>query len=1110
MEGVSDIYELSPMQHGMLYDSVTIGDSGMYLMQLEYFLAGPLDVEALREAWQRTFDRHAILRTSFHWDELAKPLQVVHDEQQVELPLTDLSSLDEDAQTQRLARHRAEDRAQGVSFDEAPLTRLALFRTGSESWRLVWSLHHILMEGWSASMVLGEVLQHYRGLVAGEAPVLSEHRPYRDYVTWIQEQDPQAAEDWWRAELAGFEVPTHMGIDQSPTRMHAPVTEYDGRQIRLSAETSATLSEFAQRRGITLNTLVQGAWSVLLSRYSGESDVVFGTIVSGRSIPLEGVESMVGLFVNLLPSRVQLPVDQAVGDWLSDLQARQVKQRSFEYSSLVTVKGYSDVPAGLPLFESLLVFENWLGDLTVSDWGGGLRVEDVHGHHGGPGYPLTVIITPGPELNLAISYDSTRFDAESVMRLLHNFERVLLSIASAPETPLARVPVVSQTERHTLLVDWNKTAAGSPGDAESEPVHVQFARQAQATPDAIAVLQEGAEALTYRELASRAMKLAHLLREEGLGEGARVGLCVEREPLMVVALLGILSAGASYVPLDPMYPEERLRFLLEDAQVDLLLTQERLLDRFPTESTPSPVLCPVLCLDSLAERLAAQADTPLADGSAGPDALAYMIYTSGSTGRPKGVLIPHRALSNYVSHAREAFGLTSADRVLQFASVSFDTAAEEIYPALLAGATLVLRTDAMIGSVATFLRACTEQDITVIDFPTAYWHVVMSGLADSGVPFPATVRVAILGGERAKPEQLAEWFEQVGSGPLLLNTYGPTEATIVGTAHSLMAGDYDVPIGRPVRNVRAYVLDPNGEPLPMGVPGELHLAGAGVADGYFERPELTAERFLPDPFLEELRQGGALGAELAGSPTRMYRTGDVVRHREDGALLFLGRRDNQVKFRGYRIELEEIEAALAQYDGVEEAAVLLREDSPGNPRLVAYVVISSGGPDTGALREALSDSLPSYMVPSAWMTLDAFPLNTQGKVDRDRLPAPDAGAAPARSSGFVAPVTPMETRLAAIWADVLELECVGLHDNFFDLGGHSLLLMQVIGEIEKQLDLKMNPGELVLPTLGQLATLCELRAVQGAADKPKKGLMKRLARVFRGGSQGPSSEGPST
>ncbi len=1090
MEGVQDIYELSPMQHGMLYDSVTTGDSGMYLMQLEYFLEGPLDTDALRAAWQQAFDRHAILRTSFHWDELAKPLQVVHEAVEVALPVEDLSALDHEAQADRLAAARAEDRARGVDFETAPLTRLALFRTGPESWRLLWSLHHILMEGWSASMVLGEVLQSYRAACGGPAAELAEHRPYRDYVTWIQQQDPAAAEAWWRGQLGGFETPTHLGIDGKPVQMHAPVTEYDGRQIRLTAEDSATLEAFAKARGLTVNTLVQGAWSVLLQRYSGEDDVVFGTIVSGRSIPLDGVESMVGLFVNLLPSRVALPPEQPVGEWLAELQRRQVQQRSFEYSSLVTVKGHSDVPAGLPLFESLLVFENWLGDLTVSDWGGGLQVEDVHGHHGAPGYPLTVIVTPGPEINLAISYDSTRFDAESVMRVLMNFERVLLGIAAAPDTPLARVPVMSDAERRQVLVEWNDTAGGG---AERRPVHALVAAQADRTPDATAVVQEGAAPLTYRELVDGAHRLAHRLGAAGVGRGARVGLCVEREPLMVQAALGVLAAGAAYVPLDPMLPPERLRLMLEDGEVDLLLTQQRLLDRFPAGSVAAPIAvldaasadaaADAAAVTGWADELAAQ-PTSAPSVDVGPEDPAYMIYTSGSTGRPKGVLIPHRALTNYVEQAVELFGLGPADRVLQFASLGFDTAAEEIYPTLLAGATLVLRTDAMIGSVEAFLRACDAQGVTLVDFPTAYWHVVVSGLSSAGVPFPSSVRLAILGGERAKPEQLVEWFERVGTDVRLLNTYGPTEATIVGTSYELTPDDLDVPIGRPIRNVRAYVLDRHGEPVPIGVPGELHLAGEGVALGYWERPELTAEKFVPDPFVDD-------------PDARMYRTGDLVVHRHDGALLFLGRRDDQVKFRGYRIELGEIEASLAQYEGVEGAAVLLREDTPGHPRLVAYVVLAAGAPTTAQLRDALSDTLPGYMVPSAWVALDAFPLNTQGKVDRGALPVPEGDVVPERG-GFVAPRTDMERQLAAIWADALELERVGVHDNFFDLGGHSLLLMNVIGEIKKQLGLEMNPGELVLPTLGQLATLCEARAKEPADGGKRKGLMKRLARVFRG------------
>ena len=1077
MEDVEDIYALSPMQHGMLFDSVTVEDSGMYLIQLEYFLRGPLDAARFEASWQATLANHAVLRTSFHWDDLEKPLQVVHRSATVPFAQEDLSELTPAEQDERRAEHRDDERARGVAFDEAPLMRLTLFRAGPDEHVLLWGFHHILMEGWSASMVLEEVLARYR---AGSSPPseLPKRRPYRDYIAWLLERDPAEAEAYWKAALADYRRPTHLAVDRSSTVMHAPVRDYDGRKIELSAASTAALSAFARAHELTLNTVVQGAWALLCARYSGDETVGFGTIVSGRSVPLDGVDTMVGLFVNLLPAIVRVPPNERVAPWLRALQERQVRQRAFESTSLAAIKAWSEVPAGLPLFESILVFENWHGDLAATDWGAGLSVSDVHGHHGGPGYPIAAVVIPAPELVFGISYDAERFDGATIDRMLEHVRNLLESLPARPDAALADVSLLGGAERAALVA-----ASVNPTELPSEPVHRAFAAQAARTPDAPAV-EHADTVVTYRELDERANRLAHHLRSIGAGEHGLVGLCVERDPSMLVGLLGILKAGCGYVPLDPAYPAERLRWIQDDARLALVVTQERCRDRLP------PSGARLVSLDGDAAELGAHAaDDP--DVPIHPESVAYMIYTSGSTGRPKGVMVPHRALANYAQHAAEEFAVSADDRMLQFASISFDTAAEEIYPTFVRGATLVLRTDEMLGSAADFLIATDRLRITIVDFPTAYWHVIVDGLADAGVPFPPSVRFVILGGERAKPEQLATWFGAVGNHPELLNTYGPTEATIVGTGCLVTPddepdalGSREVPIGKAIRGAAAYVLDPRGEPCPIGVPGELCLGGAGVARGYWERPALTAERFVPDPF-----------SAVRGA--RLYRTGDVARYRPDGRLEFLGRSDDQVKFRGYRIELGEIEAVLAQHAGVRECVVVLRTEDSGTERLVGYVVPAESGaaPAPHELRRSLEERLPAYMVPSAFAFLDALPLTTHNKVDRAALPKPEPVAA-TRGSRHAEPRTELEVQLAAIWEEVLEVDGVGLHDNFFDLGGHSLLLMRVVAKLKKDLGLRLAPGELVLPTLGQLATLCEERLKNPAPER--SGLVGKLISAVRG------------
>ncbi len=1080
MQDVEDIYALSPMQHGLLFESVTADSTTMYIMQIEYALTGKLRFEEFARSWQEVMGRHPVLRSSYHWDDLEKPLQVVH--KQVELPvfLVDCTSVPESEWEAKVSEIREADRAEGCDFETAPLLRVGLVQLAENRYQMIWTFHHILMEGWSAALVLQEVLEHYKAGTNGAPLEVKSSRPYRDYVSWCQAQDPKLAETFWRKELAGFQTATRLGIDRSLTSLHSPVTEFDSISIDLTESETEALTTFARKHDLTLNTLVQGAWGVLLSSHSGEEDIVFGTVVSGRSVPLEGVEAMIGLFINLMPVRVQVSQDAALLPWLKGLQVSQARAREFEYVPLVEIKGWSEMPPGLPLFESLIVFQNWWGALAANEWGDDLQVADVHGHHGSPGHPLTMIVAPGKTMGIGISFDTTRFDHGSIERLISNFRMLLTGLARDPESQLGELPLLTAEERETIVVDWNQTA-DETGSTDS--VAVQFERQAKATPDAIAIAF-GDQELSYRDLDEKSNQLAHHLRAQGSGGNSRVALCTNRNPLMVIGMLGILKSGGAYVPLDPKHPKDRLQFLLEDSDVSILLTEDSLSERLPTLGENIQRVS----LDG-DEQVIQSCSTAAVESSADSAGLAYVIYTSGSTGKPKGVLIGHKSLSNYVAHAIDTFGMTANDRMLQFASISFDTAAEEIYPTLLSGATLVLRDDDMLGSVATFLEACDELKITIIDFPTAYWHVIVEGLDDAKVP--ECVRLAILGGERANPEQLADWFRHVGpNGPRLLNTYGPTEATIVATVAELRASDEQtriVPIGRPVRNVEVYVLDPRGEPVPIGVPGELHIAGAGLAMGYFNQPELTAERFIANPFSDR-------------ADSRLYRTGDLVRYRPDGNLEFVGRRDSQVKFRGYRIELQEIESTLAQHEGVHEVVVLLREDEPGKQRLVGYVVARANAdrsvPSASELRRELGDVLPGYMVPSAIVFLDAMPLTPHGKIDTAALPIPDRSSAE-RESGFVAPRDEMEKVLANIWFEVLDVERVGAHDNFFDLGGHSLLLMTVISEIKKQLGVKLTPGELVLPTVGQLARLCEERQKDPDKGKKKGGLVKKLTGWYK-------------
>jgi amino acid adenylation domain-containing protein len=1065
-QNIEDIYPLSPAQQGMLMVLLLGGyRSEVYFEQVVATLSGPLDAAAWERAWREVVRRHPALRTQFVWERREQPLQVVR--RDAELPWTSLdwSGLPDAEREERLAAFLRDDHAQGFDLGRPPLTRIALIRWAEEVHKLVWSFHHLVLDGWSISLVLSEAMELYAAFRQGRAPQLAPPRPYRGYVAWLQRQDAARAEAFWRRTLDGFATPTPLPFDGTgaqPEESSGWASTQERRE--LAPHAAEALEALARRNGLTLNTLVQGAWGLLLARLAGGEDVAFGAVVSGRPAEVEGIDGMAGLFINALPVRVRIDSGRELVSWLRELQAAQTEMREFEHCLLEQVQAWSEVPRHAPLFESLLVFQNYpvdplgLGDATGFRMTDSRLKESTH-------YPLTCYVTPEEgTLRLRLAYHWNRFDGAAARRVLEYFAALLEGIAeAAPEARLSDLPLVSAEERRALLA----AGIGPVLDPPQATVCRQVLDRAARTPLAVAV-ESSQGALTYGELARRSTCLARHLRRLGVGPESVVGLCVERSPEMIVGMLGVLEAGGAYLPLDPAYPAERLGFMLEDAGARVLLTQERLLDRLPVWT---PGLLGVVCLDADRE-LIERDGVPQADRCCLHHP-AYVIYTSGSTGRPKGVVVEHRALATYVASAAREHIIGPGDRVLQFASMSFDTSAEEIYPCLTQGATLVLRDGAMAGSPEHFLNEVGRLGITVLDLPTAYWHELVAGMAGQGpenqdLELPRPVRLVILGGEQAQTARLAAWRERVGGRVRLLNTYGPTEATIVSTWCDLSGSE--APIGRPVPNARVFVVGRDGNLVPQGIDGELWIGGAGLARGYLGRPDLTAERFVPDPF-------GAAAGE------RLYRTGDLVRLLPTGDLEFRGRVDHQVKVRGFRIELGEVETALRNLPGVREAVALVRGDTggvrddtgdPGDRRLVGYVAAEPGATLTVAgLREGLKAALPDHMVPTAFVLLETMPLTPSGKLDRRALPAPGEGR-PELGADFAAPRTPVEEVLAGIFAEVLRLDRVGVDDDFFVLGGHSLLVGQVVTRVRQALRVELPMGDLFRrPTVAGLAELIE-------------------------------------
>jgi amino acid adenylation domain-containing protein len=1010
----ADRYPLAPLQEGMLFHSLYAPGEDLYFQQLTARLEGPLDAPAFAAAWQQVIERHAALRTAFVWQGVERPVQVVQERAELPWTFADWRGLPPAEVEARWAGLQAADRAQGFDLGQAPLLRLALVRTGERSHRLIWSSHHLIVDGWSLPLLLREVFALYP---SGEA-ALPPARPYRDYIAWLAQRTPAdtiEAERRWREALRGFAEPTAVPFDRPGGADGRRAGDYFERGSMVAA---AGLQTVARRLGVTLNTLVQGAWALLLSRYAQAADVVFGAVVSGRPAELPGAESIVGLFINTVPVRTVVPEQEPAASWLARLQAGQLALRQVQWTPLPRIQALSEVPPGEPLFMSLLAFENHPVDAAIGEQRGEqrgeLRIEEV-AHGGRTNYPLTLTVVPGRDLSLTLSADR-RFEPATAERLLAHLGNLLAALAADPDRPPRELPMLSAAERSQLLTGWNDTASAFPDLSIPE----LFAEQAALRPGKVAV-EQGDLRLTYRELHERAEQMARHLR---LKPEQPVAVLADRSPDLIVSLLAILRAGGAYLPLDPSHPQERRDWMVQDAGAVPLTLEE-------TEAEPLRVL---------------------------PESLAYVMYTSGSTGTPKGVAVTHR---NVVRLLRGTDYAEMEHTWLQLAPVSFDASTLEIWAPLLNGGRLVLF-PGRSGSLDEIAGVIERHGVTSAWLTAGLFHEMVDGRLDGLAP----LRQLLAGGDVISPDH-ARRVLAAHPDLALINGYGPTEGTTFTCCHRIAEVGGTVPIGRPIANARVYVLDAQLDPVPVGAWGELYAGGEGVARGYLGRPDLTAERFVPDPFGEG----------------RLYRTGDRVRWRADGTLEFQGRLDSQLKIRGFRVEPGEVEAALLACPGVTRGAVAVIDKA-----LAAFWV---GDAQADELRARLRERLPEPMVPSVWVPVPDLPLTPNGKVDRRALAAlaHDAGR-PAVE--HVPPTTPLEKDLAAAWAEVLERDPaeIGLRDSFFDLGGHSLLATRLVSRLQIQgLDV---PLQLVFDTadLGDLADRIVARSLGDVDDEELLALLE--------------------
>ncbi|MDV2992197.1 MAG: Linear gramicidin synthase subunit D [Chroococcidiopsis sp. SAG 2025] len=1076
-------------------------------------IEGTLDVAALEQSLREIIQRHEILRTNFAIAN-GQPTQVISPGWNFTLPVVDLRSLsaaDREVEMQRLITAEQE---QTFDLTQGALWRWKLLQLEQNEYFLLVVIHHIIADAWTFAVIFRELQALYTAFASGKpSPLPDLPIQYADFAVWQRQRSPKEVLEtelsYWQQQLDG--APTVLQLPSD--RPRPPVQTYRGatQVFTLPSSLTAALKSVSQQAEATLFMTLLAAFNILLHRYTGAIDLLVGSPIANRD--RAETEPLVGFFVNTLVLRTDLSGNPSFRELLK--RVREVAlgaytHQNLPFEKLVEALSLERDLSYSPLFQVMFVFQNVpiaeikLPDLTMHP----VRIDSPTAQ-----FDLTLDLTETKSgLIGRLEYNTDLFDAETIARMVGHFQTLLEGIVADCDRCISDLPILTSWEWQQLL-EWNRPSAD---DSKDICIHQLFAAQVERTPDAVAVVLEDKQ-LTYLQLDRQANQLARYLKKLGVKPETLVGICVERSLEMVVGLLGILKAGGAYVPLDPAYPQERLAWMIADSGVTVLLTQKKLLEYLPEHQAHT------ICLDADWQAISQESEENPAS-EVKPENLAYVIYTSGSTGKPKGVAIQHQSLVSFTKSAIVEYEIDQCDRVLQFASLSFDVAAEEIYPCLSCGGTLVLRTEEML-TIATFVQKCWDWGLTVLDLPTAYWHQLTTELANANLTLPDSLRLVIFGGERALPDKLSSWYEYVGDRPQLINAYGPTETTVEATicklSHSharspqfpLTKEAREIPIGRPMPHVQVYVLDRYLQPVPIGIPGELYIGGAGVARGYLNRPELTQERFIPNPWEKsnvKIQNSKFLSPSAPSAPSalfpdspvragfeprfidvsresfakpapttpdsRLYKTGDLARYLPDGNIEFLGRIDRQVKIRGFRVELGEIEAILAQHPKVREIAVTVWEDHLEDKRLVAYIVPSQGQIlTTNELQSFLKEKLPNYLLPSAFVMLETMPLTPNGKLDRHALPAPTNR--PELVEAYVMPQTETERVIAAVWQEMLQLEKVGIDDNFFNLGGHSLLLVKVQVKLNQMFDRELSVIDMFkYPTIKALANYLNRRS----------------------------------
>jgi iturin family lipopeptide synthetase A len=1018
-------------------------ESNAYNESIMLQLQGCLHLPAMRSAFKKLVARHEALRTII---DSSGEIQRVLSDIIIEVPLIDLSNIDASDRQTKIDEWLKQENQQSFDLTRGPLLRINLLKLEEELHLLIITAHHIIIDAWSIGLMLQEVGAFYSAECQGKVFQPEAPLQFKEYIHWQLSQSQSAEIAKQQAYWLGKFVDSVPILELPTDRRRSPVMSYKGARVSMKANASlyAALKEFSKKNGCTLFMTLLAGYMTLLHRLSNQDEIIVGIPVAGRG--LAGSEKVVGYCAHLLPICSYIDGSPTFLEYLANIKhilLDSYENQDFTFAQLLEQLNLPRDPSRSPLVNVTFNLDRPQVVPTML----GLELSLVPYPKGYVQYDIDLnVIEFGNELVMEVDYSTDLFDAATITRMTGHFQTLLEGIVAHPEQRIAELPILTAPERQQLLFEWNDTHTEYP---QHQCIHQLFESQVERTPDAVAVVF-AEQQLTYRELNSRANQLAHYLRSLGVQKEVLVGLCLERSLEQLISILAILKAGGAYLPLDPTYPQQRLSYLLADAQVKIVLTQQSLIVILPTE------LEQVICWDRDAQKIVHQAVTTL-NNVAAPENVAAVFYTSGSTGTPKGVVMTHQGLVNYGLAALSSLELNYTDRFLQLASSSFDVFLEEILPTWLAGAVVVLPHEQNPLTATQLHQVISQQQVTVMELTTAHWHEWVSQLVSFATSPPSSLRLVLVGGETILPEQLHHWQQ---FGLPLVHVYGLTETTITSTMYQLppdsriTALGYRLPIGRPLANTFMYVLDEQLQPVPVGVPGEMYIGGAGLSRGYLHRPQLTAERFVSNPW-----------ASFSGE--RLYKTGDIGRYLADGNIEFWGRRDEQVKIRGFRIELAEVEAVLSQHPSVQQTVVIAREDVPGNKRLVAYLVTHpEQTPTITQLRQFFKEKLPEYMIPGAFVFLDTLPLTPNGKVDRRSLPAPQTSGE--LEVSFVAPRTPIEQMLADIWAEVLVQEQVGINDNFFELGGHSLLATQLISRVRNIFQV-----ELPVRSLFEAATIGE-------------------------------------